>query len=151
MMIGAIAIQSAAVLPNGRKSMPCKRILIIDDEPDILEVLRCCLTGLAGWQVYCADSGYEGLNLAFEVQPDAILLDLMMPSMDGLTVLRHLRDRPATRNIPVILISAKIELLSSRRQQQLQVAGAIPKPFHPQSIICQIQTFLGWDERPLEA
>ncbi|MEB3887139.1 response regulator [Lyngbya sp. CCY1209] len=131
--------------------MPSKRILIIDDEPDILEVLRCCLTSLAGWQVYCADSGFEGIDLASEVRPDAILLDLMMPSMDGLTVLRHLRDREETRNIPVILISAKIQLLSARRQQQLKVAGAIPKPFHPRSIVCEIQTFLGWDEQPLEA
>ncbi|MGC9525928.1 MAG: response regulator [Limnospira sp.] len=129
--------------------MPSKRILVIDDEPNILEVLQCCLTDLAGWQVYCADSAFEGLTLASEVGPDAILLDLMMPEMDGLTVLGHLRDREATRNIPVILISAKIKLLSSDRH--LKVAGAIPKPFHPLEVIGQIQTLLGWEEEPLKA
>ena len=125
--------------------MSSKQILVIDDAPDIQAIFRYCLTDIGNWQVFCADSGSEGLTLASDIRPDAILLDLMMRGMDGLTVLQHLRDREMTCDIPVILISTKLQLCRLQLQDHLKVAGMLPKPFDPVGVIHQIETILGWD------
>lgn len=120
------------------------RILIIDDEDDIREVAALSLESVAGWEVIVAGSGPQGLARAIEYQPDAILLDVMMPGMDGPTTFRELRKNPATSGIPVLLLTAKVQSSDQRRFADLGVDGVLFKPFDPLTLHKQIATTLGW-------
>ncbi|MCP6760205.1 MAG: response regulator [Fischerella sp. CENA71] len=119
-----------------------RRILIIEDEDDIREVAQLTLEAVGGWQVSTAASASEGLAKAEIEQPEAILLDIMMPNMDGLATFRQLRANPATWHIPVILLTAKPTNLD--QFAQIGVAAMIAKPFNPMSLAHQIATALGW-------
>lgn len=121
-----------------------KRVLIIDDEAILLEVVQGCLEEIAGWNVLTANSGWEGLTKAATEQPDAIVLDVMMPGMDGLALLKRLKAEAGTRSIPVVLLTAKVELTDPRRSADLDVAGVIAKPFEPFQLVEQLATVLGW-------
>ena len=120
------------------------RILIIDDEDDIREVAALSLETVANWQVYTANSGAQGLARAIEHQPDAILLDVMMPGMDGPTTFRELRKNPATAHIPVLLLTAKVQSSDRRRFADLGVQAVLFKPFDPMTLHNQIASALGW-------
>jgi CheY-like chemotaxis protein len=120
------------------------RILIIDDEDDIREVAALSLESVAGWQVFMANSGKQGLTRAAEHRPDAILLDVMMPGMDGPTTFRELRKNPATADIPVILLTAKVQSSDQRRFADLGVEAILLKPFDPLTLSTQISDALGW-------
>lgn len=124
--------------------MTTKRILVIDNEPYIQEVTKVCLETVGGWEVWTASSGQQGLSMAATYQPDAILLDVMMPDMDGLTTFQKLQANPATQAIPVILLTAKIQASDRRRYAELGLSAAIAKPFNPLELADQIATFLGW-------
>ncbi len=119
-----------------------RRILIIEDEDDIREVAQLTLEAVSGWQVSTAASASEGLAKAEIEQPEAILLDIMMPNMDGLATFRQLRANPATWHIPVILLTAKPTNVD--QFAQIGVAATIAKPFNPMSLAHQIATALGW-------
>lgn len=121
-----------------------KRILVIDNEQYIQEVTQVCLRTTAGWQVLTASSGHEGIAVAEAHQPDAILLDVMMPDMDGPTTFQHLQDNPDTRQIPVILLTAKVQASDRRRYEELGVQGAIAKPFNPLQLAGKIAATLNW-------
>lgn len=123
--------------------MPTKRVLLIDDEKYLSEVIQLCLEKLAGWTVFTAQSGIEGLRLAEVEQPDAILLDVMMPDMDGFIVLQHLKSNPITQPIPVLLLTAKTQVA---RGFDADVAGVLTKPFDPLSLVNQIKETLGWSQ-----
>lgn len=120
------------------------RILIIDDEDDIREVAALSLETVAGWQVYVANSGSQGLARAIEHQPDAILLDVMMPGMDGPATFRALRNHPATAQIPVLLLTAKVQQSDQLRFADLGVDAVLLKPFDPLTLSAQIASLLGW-------
>ncbi|MGD0521538.1 MAG: response regulator [Terracidiphilus sp.] len=120
------------------------RILIIDDEEDIREVAALSLETVAGWEVLVASSGAQGLACAIERQPDAILLDVMMPGMDGPTIFRELRKNPATARIPVLLLTAKVQSSDQRRFADLGVDAILFKPFDPLTLSTQIASLLGW-------
>ena len=120
------------------------RILIIDDEEDIREVAALSLETVAGWQVITANSGAQGLARAIEHQPDAILLDVMMPGMDGPTTFRELRNHPRTRRIPVLLLTAKVQSSDQRRFADLGVEAVLFKPFDPLTLSTQIAAALHW-------
>ncbi|MCA1994962.1 MAG: response regulator [Coleofasciculus sp. S288] len=126
-----------------------KRILIIDDEVHIREVVQICLETLVSWDVLSAASGREGLIRVQAEQLDAILLDVMMPEMDGLVVLRELRSNPVTQPIPVILLTATAHRLDQQQVSELGVRGVIAKPFNPITLPHQISLALGWDLEPL--
>lgn len=121
-----------------------KRILIIDNESYIQEVAQICLQTTAGWQVVTAGSGLEGIAKAEIEQPDAILLDVMMPDMDGPTTFQQLQENSATCKIPVILLTAKVQASDRLHYEELGVKGAIAKPFAPLQLANQIATLLGW-------
>jgi CheY-like chemotaxis protein len=121
-----------------------RRILIIDDEEDIRDVAALSLETIAGWQVMVANSGSQGLARAIEHQPDAILLDVMMPGMDGPTTFRELRKNPATAQIPVLLLTAKVQSSDQRRFADLGVEAVLLKPFDPLTLSTQIAGVLGW-------
>ena len=124
--------------------MSGKKILIIDDEDDIREVAALSLESVAGWDVVTANSGSQGLARAVEHQPDAILLDVMMPGMDGPTTFRELRKNPATEKIPVLLLTAKVQSSDQRRFADLGVESVLFKPFDPLTLADQISSVLGW-------
>jgi len=120
------------------------RILIIDDEEDIREVAGLSLETVAGWEVFLASSGRQGIARAIEKQPDAILLDVMMPGMDGPATFRELRGNPATAHIPVMLLTAKVQSTDQRRFADLGVEAVLFKPFDPLTLSSQIAAVLGW-------
>jgi CheY-like chemotaxis protein len=124
--------------------MTQKRILLIDDETNLVLVIQICLQKLGGWTVIAAESGAEGLRKAQAEQPDAILLDVMMPDLDGLAVLERLRANPSTQNIPVILLTAKLQSDYQNEYAQLDIAGVLAKPFNPMELASQVATLLGW-------
>ncbi|HZQ44110.1 MAG TPA: response regulator [Acidobacteriaceae bacterium] len=121
-----------------------RRILIIDDEDDIREVAALSLESVAGWSVLTACSGAEGIRAAHVEQPDAILMDVMMPSMDGPTTFREMQRSPEIANIPVVLLTAKVQGVDQRRFAGLGVAGVLFKPFDPLTLAEQMATTLGW-------
>jgi CheY-like chemotaxis protein len=120
------------------------RILVIDDEERIQEVVQTCLEILGGWEVITASSGNEGLLIAQTQQPDAILLDVSMPEMDGLATFQRLQENPTTQSIPVILLTAKVQPADRERFAQLGIAGVIIKPFDPVQLASQVASALGW-------
>ncbi len=121
-----------------------KYILIIEDQDDIREIVRVSLEAVRGWQVLMARSGKEGLARAGAKLPDAILLDVMMPDMDGPATLQQLRTNPATQSIPVIFLTAKVQSADRRRFANLGVQAVISKPFDPLRLAEQISAALGW-------
>jgi CheY-like chemotaxis protein len=122
-----------------------KHILVIDNEQYIQEITQICLRTTAGWQVSTAGSGRDGIAKAEADRPDAILLDVMMPDMDGPSTFRQLQENPATRQIPVILLTAKVQASDRRRYDELGVQGAIAKPFDPLQLAHQVAETLGWN------
>ncbi|OKH37627.1 two-component system response regulator [[Phormidium ambiguum] IAM M-71] len=125
--------------------MSIKSILLIDDEKRLSIVIQMCLQKLGGWRVVTAESGKEGLSKAETEKPDAILLDLMMPDMDGITVLGKLQANPNTAEIPVILLTAKVQSANQHEYTQLKIAGLIAKPFDPLKLASQVAQTLGWE------
>ncbi len=125
-----------------------KTILIIDDEYRIREVTKMTLEMMAGWQVLTASSGQEGVNLAQSQQPDAILLDLMMPDLDGRETLARLQVHPATRSIPVFLLTAKVQA-QDLKQYGGMARATIEKPFDPLSLASAIADALEWNPSSL--
>ena len=120
------------------------RILIIDDEDDIREVAAMSLETVAGWEVMVANSGAQGLTRAATYKPDAILLDVMMPGMDGPTTFRELRKNPVTAKIPVLFLTAKVQATDRRRFADLGIHAVLVKPFDPLTLSTQIASALGW-------
>ncbi len=121
-----------------------RRILIIDDEDDIREVAALSLEATAGWNVFTASSGAAGIELATAEQPDAILLDVMMPGVDGPTTFAQMQAIPAVAHIPVLLLTAKVQGVDQRRFAGLGLAGILVKPFDPLLLAQQISDTLGW-------
>jgi CheY-like chemotaxis protein len=120
-----------------------KRILIIDDEDDIREIVEVALQQTAGWQTLTASSAAEGVESARAELPDAILLDVMMPDVDGVTALARLRADERTAAIPVILLTATVQI--AQGGQAGQAAGVILKPFDPLTLARQVSAMLGWN------
>jgi CheY-like chemotaxis protein len=123
-----------------------KTILIVDDERDIRDVAQMSLELVGGWSVITAGSGAEAIEIAARERPDAILLDVMMPEMDGPTTFRRLRASPPTAEIPVILLTAKVQANDRRGFDDLGVEGVIPKPFDPVTLSARVSEIL--DEAP---
>ena len=121
------------------------RILLIDDEDDIREVASLTLEATAGWEVITANSGSSGIRAALAEQPEAILMDVMMPEMDGPTTFREMQKNPLIAGIPVILLTAKVQGVDQRRFADLGVAAVLFKPFDPMTLAQQIAEVLDWD------
>ena len=121
-----------------------KRILVIDDEDDIREIAQISLEMVANWQVVTASSGNEGLAKARTEQLDAILLDVMMPDMDGPSTFQELQADVTTQHIPVLLLTAKVQAIDRRRFADLGVKGVISKPFDPLKLANEVAEILGW-------
>jgi CheY-like chemotaxis protein len=121
-----------------------RRLLIIDDEDDIREVASLSLEMTQGWIVAMASSGPAGIALATSGHPDAILLDVMMPDLDGPSTLRLLQSGLETAEIPVIFLTAKVKEADRRKYLDLGARAIIAKPFDPLTLGQQISDALGW-------
>ena len=124
--------------------MTNKRILVIDDDEDIQDVALVALEVVGGWEVTTASSGVEGISLAITEQPDAILLDVMMPDLDGIATLKQLKANPKTKTIPVIFLTAKVQSGDRDRFAELDIVEIIAKPFKTMLLAQQVATILGW-------
>ena len=118
------------------------KILIIDDEADIRRIAHLALGRVGAMDVSEAQSGLEGLRKAEDTHPDAILLDVMMPGLDGPSTLAALRSNPATANIPVIFMTAKAMVSELTRLRSLGAAGVLTKPFDPMTLAIQVRAAL---------
>jgi len=119
-------------LPTMHKAL--NKILFVEDEPDIQYVACLALESVGGFTVKACASGKEALQLATNFMPDLILLDVMMPEMDGVTTLQLLRKLPGCESIPAIFLTAKTR---AQDVEQLKRAGAldiVPKPFDPMTL-----------------
>jgi two-component system, OmpR family, alkaline phosphatase synthesis response regulator PhoP len=123
-----------------------RRILIIDDEEAIQTVVQFGLQLAAGWQVMTASSGAEGITRAQTEQPDLILLDVMMPEMDGMDTFQELQKYTVTQLIPVIFLTAKAQASDQRLFNNVGVNGVITKPFNSLDLAKQICLVMDWQE-----
>jgi two-component system phosphate regulon response regulator PhoB len=121
--------------------MAKQKILVVDDEEDILELLRFNLTK-EGFAVVCAGSGEEALKLTRLEKPELILLDLLLPGIDGLEVAKRLKNDPSTREIPVIMVTAKGEEADIVTGLEVGAEDYITKPFSRKVLIARVRAVL---------
>lgn len=124
------------------------KVLIIDDDADIRSIVRLSLSRLGGMEVVEAASGAEGVRKARDEKPDVILLDMMMPSMDGSATLAALRSQPATATMPVIFLTAKAMRTEIDRLMALGATGVLIKPFDPRTLSMDVRALI---KRPLDS
>ena len=121
-------------------------VLVVDDDDSVREVTQMALELVAKWHVLAANGGAVAIELAREHRPDAVLLDLMMPVVDGRATFQALRADERTRDIPVILLTAKLQVGETQAWDDLAVAGVISKPFSPMTLGAEVAAMLGWDD-----
>lgn len=126
----------------GQSSPPLGIILVVDDSPTILRLVTTVLVK-AGYDVLTASCGEEGIEAARDKRPDLILLDYVMPGMNGYQVCRELADSEELRNVPVVLLSSKGEEPGQRLAEAMHVVGNVAKPFSPETILSVVRTALG--------
>lgn len=122
-----------------------RHILLVDDDPGIREVARAVLEMVGGYEVETAASGLEGLEKARISPPDAIVLDVMMPGLDGPATFALLQEQTETCGVPVILLTAKTQAADRSRFASIGVAGMLAKPFDPMALSDQVAGILGWE------
>jgi len=121
--------------------MDKKRILIVDDEEDILNVLKFRLEA-NNYEVLSASDGQEGLNKARSEKPDLVILDLMLPKLDGYKVCRMLKFDEAYKNMPVIIFTARAQKQDEELGMQMGADAYIAKPFEPEALLGKIKELL---------
>ncbi|MGC8724074.1 MAG: response regulator [Acidobacteriota bacterium] len=118
---------------------PLVRILHVEDDTDIQAIARLALAGVGGLEVETCGTGEEALRLAVTFQPDLILLDVMMPDMDGVTTLRKLRQNPQTQAVPVVFMTAKVQMEEMARLKAEGALDVLVKPFDPMTLADQLR------------
>jgi CheY-like chemotaxis protein len=122
-----------------------RSVLVVDDDELVREVAKAALEIVGGWTVRTAQSGTDAHDQARLNRPDAVLLDVMMPGVDGPRTLEALRGDPATSDIPVIFLTAKVPAADGSEWDGLELAGVIPKPFDPMTLAAEMSELLGWE------
>jgi two-component system alkaline phosphatase synthesis response regulator PhoP len=121
--------------------MTGKRVLVVDDEIHIVHVVAIKLRN-NGYEVISADNGAEAFELACEEKPDIIVTDYQMPVMSGLELLEKLRQRDDTKDIPVIMLTARSFAISKEQQEELRISSCLSKPFSPKELLGNIEDVL---------
>jgi CheY-like chemotaxis protein len=122
-------------------------VLVVDDDEAVREIAQVSLEAIGGWRVLTADGGTQGWERAVRDRPDAILLDVMMPGVDGPAAVERLQSEDGTRDIPVVLLAAKVQPSERARFAGLPgVSGVIAKPLDPMLLARQVGELLGWDD-----
>ena len=122
--------------------MAGKKILLIDDEDDIRTVARISLETIGGFEVLLAGGGEEGLDVSARDKPDLILLDVMMPGLDGPATLKRLKRNPASADIPVVFLTAKAQQMELDQLKDMGAEGVLTKPFDPMQLPDLVRAFL---------
>jgi CheY-like chemotaxis protein len=122
-----------------------RRILVVDDDDAARQAVARSLQTVAGWDVAQAYCGAQAIESATQHQPDAILLDVVMPAMDGPATVGKLRAARVTSHIPIVLLTAKVEAARNGDYSHLPVAGILLKPFDPLRLAGQVADALGWE------
>jgi CheY-like chemotaxis protein len=123
-----------------------RRILVVDDDDAARQAAVHSLQTMTGWDVAEAYCGAQAIESAKQHQPDAILLDVMMPAMDGPAMLGKLRATRATSHIPIVLLTAKLQAVHDGSLSHLPVAAILSKPFDPLRLASQVADALGWEK-----
>lgn len=118
------------------------RALIIDDDDDIRMLIEISLSKVAQWEVRSQASGFDVVDVAVAYEPDVVLLDLMMPGIDGIDTLALLKADERTRDIPVIFLTAKVTSQDIAQLQREQVLGVLRKPFSPMQLPDDVRELL---------
>jgi len=118
------------------------KVLLVDDDEDIRIIGEMALREVGGLEVELAGGGQEALEAAARGRPDVVLLDVMMPQMDGPTTFRCLRERPETRAIPVVFVTAKVQRHEVQRYLELGAIGVIHKPFDPMGLADEVRAIV---------
>lgn len=121
-----------------------KKLLLIEDSEDNRNLMKFALEIDTDWEIIAISDGIEGIDLAESEQPDAILLDFIMPKMDGLSVCQLLHDNPSTRTIPIIFITAMVDSKSYSLIENTHAVGVIEKPLNVNTLTLQIQEICQW-------
>jgi CheY-like chemotaxis protein len=122
---------------------PLRDILIVDDEADLLRLAQLCLQTLGGFQVTAAATGRQALDSARANRPDLVLLDVMMPLMDGPSTLAAFRADPLLKDVPVIFMTARVRSNEVDEYLKMGADGVIAKPYEAQDLLPQIREV--WD------
>lgn len=122
--------------------MEIRKILLVDDEADIRKVANISLAKVGKFEVILAESGAEGLEKAAAEKPDLIILDMMMPEMDGLTTFSRLRENDSTKEIPVIFMTAKTQASEKQHYLDCGAIGVISKPFDPMTLSNEVKAIV---------
>jgi DNA-binding response OmpR family regulator len=122
--------------------VPEATVLLVDDDPVILKLLQVNFE-MEGYDVVTASDGAEGLEKARSEQPDIILLDIMMPKMDGLEVTRHLKADDNLKSIPIVLLSAKAQASDVQAGKDAGADDYLTKPFDPLELLSRVSEILG--------
>lgn len=130
--------------------MADKRVLVVDDEIHIVHVVAIKLRN-NGYEVITADNGAEAFELAQQESPDIIVTDYQMPVMSGLELVKELRENERTRDIPVILLTARSFAVSKDQQDELQISTCLSKPFSPRELLGYIEDILHQKELVVES
>ena len=115
-----------------------KRILYAEDDEDIRTIVKLCIENFSECEIEFAENVKILLEKVVDYKPDLILLDVMMPEMDGITTLKNLREQEQTSLIPVIIVSAKVQETEIKKYKQQDILGVISKPFDPTQLFTQI-------------
>ncbi len=115
-----------------------KKILVVDDKPEVVELVTATLEG-EGYQIICAFDGREALEKIGREKPDLVLLDIVMPKMNGFEVLSEVKNDPQTKDIPIIMITAKGQKLDEDKGRRLGAEDYIIKPFSPSHLLRKIE------------
>lgn len=118
---------------------PLRHILHVDDEPDIREIVRVALEILAGFDVTQCGSGYEAIEKAADARPDMIILDVMMPGLDGLETFKRLREIEALSDTPIVFMTARMSHTNFENLYALGAAAVLIKPFDPIALPDQLK------------
>ena len=124
------------------RTLRINKILIVDDDEDIRAVAEIAARRIGNWEVVSAASGEEALAIASSERPDVILLDVMMPQLDGLATLAKLREEPTTAGIPVIFLTAKVQPHEIEAYRARGAHGVISKPFDVTTLPDEIRGIL---------
>lgn len=123
--------------------MTIRTILLVDDEPDIRAIAEIALHAVGGFRILLAGSGPEALDRLAAERPDLVLLDVMMPGLDGIATFAAMRARPDLAGLPVIFMTAKVQRGEIERYVALGAIGVIAKPFDPMTLADEIRRIAG--------
>ena len=117
------------------------RVVVIEDDPDLRTLIKLTLEFTAGWEVTTAADGSEGIDAVRSLKPDAAVIDIMMPGMDGYEVCRRLKDDPETSAVPLVFLTARTGL-DSERITAAGAKGVVVKPFDPDNLASELKAVL---------